>query len=479
MRANHHWNRGVLILTAIAALAVAGSAEAKRVACVGASNTYGYGLADRQMECYPSQLAEILKAFDPTWEVGNFGLNGACVLQKGSLPYIRQGAFRQAQAYNPDVVVIQLGGNDSVAANWVYRNDFLADFLVLIDSFVQLPSQPRIYICSSPPFYSNPYGIDNNIVQGQIGPLMAQLTTHRDVQMIDLYTPMMDSRDLFQSDGIHFTVAGARLAAEVVAAMVLGVAGTPDFTSDEKVDIDDLVLLIEHWGEEEPSLDIAPPPVGDGIVDANDLKVFMEYWGREVRDPALVAHWKLNEIDGLTAADSAGANDGALVGDPIWKPTEGKVGGALQLDGVDDCITTEFVRDPSEGPFSVFAWIKAGTPRQVILSQAGGANWLAADAADGSLTAEISGGGRTGKPLKSTGMVTDSTWHRVGFVWDGSNRILYTDDMEVARDSQSSLAASRGGLYIGAGSTLAPATFWAGLIDDVRIYRRAVQPISR
>jgi hypothetical protein len=32
------------------------------------------------------------------------------------------------------------------------------------------------------------------------------------------------------------------------------------------------------------------------------------------------------------------------------------------------------------------------------------------------------------------------------------------------------------GLYIGAGSELMPGTFWSGLIDDVRIYDRAVKP---
>jgi hypothetical protein len=31
-------------------------------------------------------------------------------------------------------------------------------------------------------------------------------------------------------------------------------------------------------------------------------------------------------------------------------------------------------------------------------------------------------------------------------------------------------------MYIGAGSTLAPGTFWSGLIDDVRLYNRAVKP---
>ncbi len=38
------------------------------------------------------------------------------------------------------------------------------------------------------------------------------------------------------------------------------------------------------------------------------------------------------------------------------------------------------------------------------------------------------------------------------------------------------LAGSTGSLFIGAGSTMSPASFWKGLIDDVRIYDRAVTP---
>jgi hypothetical protein len=71
---------------------------------------------------------------------------------------------------------------------------------------------------------------------------------------------------------------------------------------------------------------------------------------------------------------------------------------------------------------------------------------------------------------------TIGNWHRVGFNWDGSNQILYVDDMEVARDPQANLPSFTGGLYIGAGSTLASGTFWKGLVDDVRIYNRAVKP---
>jgi len=99
-----------------------------------------------------------------------------------------------------------------------------------------------------------------------------------------------------------------------------------------------------------------------------------------------------------------------------------------------------------------------------------------AGASDGGLTTELKSSGRSGKALKSVASITDNTWHRVGFVWDGSNRTLYVDGAEVAKDTQTGLAGSAGGLYLGAGSTLAPGNFWSGLIDDVRIYNRAVSP---
>ena len=84
--------------------------------------------------------------------------------------------------------------------------------------------------------------------------------------------------------------------------------------------------------------------------------------------------------------------------------------------------------------------------------------------------------GRTGKSMSSQAEITDDIWHRIGFVWDGSNRILYVDGMEVASDTQVGLAGSLGSINIGAGSTLDTGTFWTGLIDDVRIYNRAVTP---
>ena len=88
---------------------------------------------------------------------------------------------------------------------------------------------------------------------------------------------------------------------------------------------------------------------------------------------------------------------------------------------------------------------------------------------------ELKGFGRSGGPLVTQTVITDGGWHRIGFVWDGSIRTLYVDDVEVAKDTQDNLAGSENGLYIGTGKALEAETYWFGLIDDVRIYDRAIR----
>jgi len=251
-----------------------------------------------------------------------------------------------------------------------------------------------------------------------------------------------------------------------------------DFNGDEIVDIKDLLRLIESWGKDDPSVDMGPMPWGDGKVDEKDLEVLMSYWQQEIFDPALVAYWKLDEAEGSIAADSARDNDATLSGEPLWQPEGGQVGGALQFDGVDDCVTTPFIVNPADGPLSVLAWVKGGLPGQVIVSQTGGANWLCADPSEGRLmTGLIPPAGRNvPPPLVSELVVTDGNWHRIGFVWDGSHRRLCVDGVVAAEDAQDSLAGSANGLNIGCGKAMGAGTFWSGLIDDVRIYNRAVRP---
>ena len=267
-----------------------------------------------------------------------------------------------------------------------------------------------------------------------------------------------------------------RLDARAALDMVL--AKRADLNNDWKVDEEDRAILMKAMDTNDLSADIAPAAKRDCKVDQQDLALLTRYMGTVIPELGLIAHWKLDETEGTAAHNAAGdpAYNATLYGDPSWQPDGGRIGGALAFDGKDDRVSSPFVVDPAQGPFSVFAWVKGGAPGQMILSQASGANWLMASSPGGLLMTDLKSAGRQGKLLTSTTVVTDGAWHRVGLTWDGSNRILYVDDVEVAKDTQLNLAGGGPGLYIGAGSKLAVGTFWSGLIDDVRIYDRVVKP---
>ncbi len=189
-----------------------------------------------------------------------------------------------------------------------------------------------------------------------------------------------------------------------------------------------------------------------------------------------VSHYKLDETEGSTAYDSIGVNDGTLHGNPAWQPTGGMVGGALLFNGVDDYVSTAFILDPAKGAFSAFAWIKGGAPGQVIISQGGwlSQTWMGVGASDGRF---MTGLMAPLPSLESESIITDGQWHHVGLVYDfnGLLRYLYVDGAEVAKDTNPvGGLPSDVGLYIGAGKALDAASFFSGLIDDVRVYDEAL-----
>jgi hypothetical protein len=245
-----------------------------------------------------------------------------------------------------------------------------------------------------------------------------------------------------------------------------------DFNADKIVDSADMCIMIDHWGEDYWLCDV----FSDGIIDIRDMVVFAEYLFDKALPVDLAAYWKLDETEGSAALDSAGDNDAFVIGGPSWQPNGGVIDGALELDGVDDCVITNYILNPADGPFRVFAWIKGGAPGQVVLSQMGGVNWLGIDPSEGHLITELAGPSLDSGPLYAQTMITDGNWHRIGFVWDGSHRTLYVDDVVAAKDAQDGLAGPSNGLYIGCGKTMQPGTYFSGVIDDIRIYNRAVRP---
>ena len=260
-----------------------------------------------------------------------------------------------------------------------------------------------------------------------------------------------------------------------------------DFDKDCRVNLADFAVIALTWltgrgyAKWNPELDISNP--GDGIINMLDIATFTDNWLTDswltsFRD-GLKAHWKLDEASGSVARDSTGDYDGTLHSGPLWRPAGGEVNGALEFDGVDDYVSAPFILDPADGEFSAFAWVRSGKPGQVVISQTGypvGANWLCTASPNGSLMTELMASARGGSALVSETVITDGNWHHIGFAWDGSYRTLYVDSAEVAKDVKplSRLKGASGGLHFGAGEDLQTAGFFSGLIDDIRIYNKAL-----
>ena len=315
---------------------------------------------------------------------------------------------------------------------------------------------------------------DGTVVVVCVNRATQERTVRLDFEGVDVGSliPYVTKGDSTGTDNLTaYAALGSTDRIAIPARSVVTLVGTAgnfgDWDQNAKVDLRDFAVLAAGWSGTRDNTSSGKPGAG-----FRDVGVLADYWLADFR---LAAHWKLDEASGGIAHDSAAHRDATIKGGPVWQPAGGRIHGALQFDGIDDCVSTPLALDPAVRNFTVFAWIKGGAPGQVILSQAGGANWLMA-APDGTLRTELKQSGRQGKALGCATVIADEAWHRVGLTWDGSNRILYVDGTEVARDTQGTLLSCAGSVSIGVGSDREGTGFWKGLIDDVRVHNRPVQP---
>ena len=214
-----------------------GQQKTIKVACVGNSITYGYGIENRKQNSYPSVLQRLL---GKGYKVGNFGHSGATLLSKGHRPYIQQEEYQKALAFAGDIVVIHLGINDTDPRNWPnHRNDFVKDYLTLISSFKKANPKARIVIARMSPlshrhprFESGTRDWHAEIQQAIV--LVAQQTN---AQLIDFHEPLYHFPQMLP-DAVHPNAQGAAILAQVVYGAITGDYGglqLPEIYSDNMV----------------------------------------------------------------------------------------------------------------------------------------------------------------------------------------------------------------------------------------------------
>ena len=187
--------------------------DAVRVACIGNSITDGFGIGMAPVKGYPAVLQ---KKLGDGYQVKNFGVSARTMMNKGDLPYMNELAWRDAQAFNPNIVIVKLGTNDSKTHNWVHGADeFRQSMQAMIDTLKALPSKPKIYLCSPIPAFKDSWTINDSVIVNGEMPIIKKLAKKNKCQFVDLHTSYTYG-DMMLNDGIHPNAKGAAKMADII-----------------------------------------------------------------------------------------------------------------------------------------------------------------------------------------------------------------------------------------------------------------------
>ena len=193
------------------------NSQIKRVACVGASITEGAGVKDRKENSWPGQLQSLLGA---GYKVDNYGIGGTTMLSKGNYPYCNTTAYREALRSNPDIVLIDLGGNDAKAINRPFYDDMEQDARDMIRSFKELPSKPRVIVMLPTAFFvTDEAGIYDPVCKQEVTPRLLKAAYTENVEAIDFHQLLINHPELIP-DKIHPNEKGRAIIFDVFTDFV-------------------------------------------------------------------------------------------------------------------------------------------------------------------------------------------------------------------------------------------------------------------
>ena len=218
----------------------------KNIVCVGTGITKWDASTTNN---YPEEMWRLMGS---EYYVRNFGVTGATLLKGGDKPYWDLPEFQSAKSTSANIIIIEFGKNDSRSSNWISDEESTVEFkqnlIEMISSFTHTPlraalradskkilvsnhfntnmpaknisfrANPKIYLAtpcyvasSSTESSSNP--VNPTVLTNNIAPIIREVATEYDIEIIDFYDATYGRADLF-SDGVHLNESGMKVVAE-------------------------------------------------------------------------------------------------------------------------------------------------------------------------------------------------------------------------------------------------------------------------
>ena len=189
-----------------------------RVACIGDSITWGFTLLNPWKQSYPALLQEKL---GDGYEVRNFGYNDASARFDAGTPYVKKRVYRESLAWNPDIVLLMLGTNDTKTRNWD-PDIFRRDYRKIVESYQKLPSQPRVILIAPIRIFfilGKPLlGVHPETMEEGVRPAIREIAKETGLELVDLQDLFVDTQ--YCRDGVHPQRTGAQMLAEAIYSSI-------------------------------------------------------------------------------------------------------------------------------------------------------------------------------------------------------------------------------------------------------------------
>lgn len=198
----------------------------------------------------------------------------------------------------------------------------------------------------------------------------------------------------------------------------------------------------------------------------------------------LLAYWPLDDSTGNVALELINEQHGTLLNDTTWLPAGGQLEGALEFDGIDDIVTIDSLDIPGN-QMSISFWIRPNnfdSQEGRFISKADGTSeedhyWMVSQLNGSRLRFRLkTDNGGTTTLTAAAGLLTLDTWQFVTVTYDSTFMRIYLDGSEVINTPKTGNIVQAPLVKVGIGNQPVGTGIrpYAGLMDDVRIYDRAL-----